>query len=135
VSKILYRKNLSLYGEPKRTVDFDRFGASRSCEGRDFVWKFSFGNFQRPRARRGLKKTRGSSSIYPGSSEPASDPTRVRRAGPFRPDLVFVITLREIVPIAGPKNALERRPLRFSTICARNLELNLNIDKVTVILL
>jgi hypothetical protein len=29
---------------------------------------------------------------------------------------------------------LERRPLRFSTICAKNQELNLNIDKVTVIL-
>jgi hypothetical protein len=27
-----------------------------------------------------------------------SDPTRARRAGPLRPDLVFVITFREIVP-------------------------------------
>jgi len=32
------------------------------------------------------------------------------------------------------KNGVERRPLRFSTICARNLGLNLNIDKVTVVL-
>jgi hypothetical protein len=36
--------------------------------------------------------------VYPSSSEPASDPTRVLRAGPLRPDLVFVITFRDIVP-------------------------------------
>jgi len=36
--------------------------------------------------------------VYPGSSEPASDPTRALRAGLLRPDLVFVITFREIVP-------------------------------------
>ena len=36
--------------------------------------------------------------IYPGSSEPASDPTRALRAGLLRPDLVFVITFRDIVP-------------------------------------
>ena len=34
----------------------------------------------------------------------------------------------------GPKSGLERRPLRFSTICAKNQVLKLNIDKVTVIL-
>ena len=47
---------------------------------------------------RGFQKTRGSSGIYPGSSEPASDPTRALRAGLLRPDLVFVITFRDIVP-------------------------------------
>jgi hypothetical protein len=59
--------------------------------------------FLSPRARtaalaRGLKKTRSSSGINPGSSGPASDPTRALRAGLLRPDLVFVITFREIVP-------------------------------------
>ena len=34
----------------------------------------------------------------------------------------------------GPKNGLERRPSRFSTICAKTQVLKLNIDKVTVIL-
>ena len=34
----------------------------------------------------------------------------------------------------GYKNGLERRPSRFSTICAKNQVLKLNIDKVTVIL-
>ena len=33
----------------------------------------------------------------------------------------------------GYKNGLERRPSRFSTICAKNQVLKLNIDKVTVI--
>jgi hypothetical protein len=32
------------------------------------------------------------------------------------------------------KKGLERRPLRFSTICAKNQVLKLNIDKVAVIL-
>jgi hypothetical protein len=32
------------------------------------------------------------------------------------------------------KNCLERRPLRFSTICEKNQVLKLNIDKVTLIL-
>jgi hypothetical protein len=75
---------------------------------------------------------------------------RVRRAGPWwdsnpqetyacaRPyschtNLVFVITFREKMS-PGPKNGLERRPLRFSTICAKNQVLKLKIDKVTVIL-
>ena len=35
---------------------------------------------------------------------------------------------------AGPKNDLERRPLRFSTICTKNQVLKINIDKVTTIL-
>jgi hypothetical protein len=34
----------------------------------------------------------------------------------------------------GLKNSLERRPLRFSTICTKNQVLKLKIDKVTVIL-
>ena len=34
---------------------------------------------------------------------------------------------------SGPKNGKERRPSRFSTICAKNQALKLNIDKVTVI--
>ena len=34
----------------------------------------------------------------------------------------------------GHKNGLERRPSRFSTICAKNQLLKLNIDKVTVVL-
>jgi hypothetical protein len=54
--------------------------------------------------------------------------------GPLRPNLVFVITFRKNYPQLGPKNGLERRPLRFSTICAKNQVLNLKIDKVTVIL-
>jgi hypothetical protein len=33
----------------------------------------------------------------------------------------------------GPKNGLERRVSRFSTICAKNQVLKLKIDKVTVI--
>jgi hypothetical protein len=34
----------------------------------------------------------------------------------------------------GPKNGQERHPLRFSTICAKNQVLKLNINKVTTIL-
>jgi hypothetical protein len=34
----------------------------------------------------------------------------------------------------GPKSGLERRPLRFSTISAKNQVLKLKIDKVTVII-
>jgi hypothetical protein len=45
---------------------------------------------------------------------------------------VFVITFRgEMSP--GPKNGAERRVSRFSTICAKNQVLKINIDKVTVI--
>ena len=39
---------------------------------------------------------------------------------------------KELSP--GPKNGLERRPLRFSTICTKNQVLKLNIDKVMLIL-
>ena len=34
----------------------------------------------------------------------------------------------------GAKNGLERRPSRFSTICAKNQVLKINIDKVTEII-
>jgi hypothetical protein len=34
----------------------------------------------------------------------------------------------------GPKNGLERRPMRLSTICTKNQVLKLNIDKVMLIL-
>ena len=44
---------------------------------------------------------------------------------------VFVITFRKISQ--GPENGSERRPSQFSTICAENQVLKLNIDKVTVI--
>jgi hypothetical protein len=33
---------------------------------------------------------------------------------------------------SGPKNGLDRGPLGFSTICAKNQGLKLNIDKVTI---
>ena len=58
---------------------------------------------------------------------------KLRHSVTLRQDLVFVITFRgELSP--GPKNGLERRPLRFSTICAKNQVLKINIEKVTVIL-
>ena len=55
------------------------------------------------------------------------------RAGPLRPDLVFVITFRKII-LRTEKNGLERRPSQFSTICAKIQVPKLNIYKVTVIL-
>jgi hypothetical protein len=51
-------------------------------------------------------------------------------AGQLPYESVFVITFQTMSP--GPKNRLESRVSRFSTICAKNLLLKLKIDKVTV---
>jgi hypothetical protein len=45
---------------------------------------------------------------------------------------VFVITFRENIS-PGPKNGLERRVSRISTVYAKNQVLKFNIDRVTVI--
>ena len=39
-----------------------------------------------------------------------------------------------IYPLPGPHNGLERRPLRFSTICAKNRVLKIKIEGVILIL-
>jgi hypothetical protein len=67
-----------------------------------------------------------------------ADYTRgITHAGALRPDLGFVMTFRGGKLSSEPKNGLERRSnrsSRFSTICAKNPVLKLNIDKVTVII-
>ena len=75
--------------------------------------------------------------ITAGDLRSAGDPSPARSGCThelsLQPDLVFVITFqKQFSP--GPKNGLERRPPRFSTICAKNQVLKLNIDKITVIL-
>jgi hypothetical protein len=40
------------------------------------------------------------------------------RAGTLRPDLVFIITFRKIIP--GHKTRIERRASRFSAICTKS---------------
>jgi hypothetical protein len=71
------------------------------------------------------------------------DILRIKIKEPHPPGLGSLIFIRTISRIfvkhfqkKSPqgKNSLERRPLRFSTICAKIHLLKLNIDKVTVIL-
>ena len=77
---------------------------------------------------------------YNTSGDPESTDT-VILAGALRPDLVFIIIFPKKLSL-GPKNGLsflgpfiiERRPSRFSSMCAENQVLKLNIGKVTVIL-
>jgi hypothetical protein len=66
-----------------------------------------------------------------GKIEPALNGRVGSDAGQLPYKSVFVITFRKMSP--GPKNGIERRVSRFSTICAKNQVLKLKIDKVTVI--
>ena len=74
---------------------------------------------------------------YNTSGDPESTDT-VILAGALRPDLVFIIIFPKKI-ILGPKNGLsflgpfiiERRPSRFSLMCAENQVLKSNIGKFT----
>jgi hypothetical protein len=87
-----------------------------------------FRSCRRARFRKVMTKTNLPYINSAGDLRPARRPARSTHVDPLRLDLGFV----KLSP--GPKNGVERRRLRFSTICAKNQVLKFNIDKVTVIL-